>query len=215
MIHQIAERITKKIRNKNIIEDQETEIIQYGTEVLLSSMLGIAIILLVSLITGYIWHGVIFLILFILIRMYSGGYHADSYVRCNVSFVLTYIMSILLWRLCLVYHMEWKIWLLTIVGFVLTGHYAPVENHNKCIEESSKIIYKKISILIYAGLMALLLLVDIIGLRYGEYIRLMGKFTNQIDVSLYIKVILSIIVILMIVGDWKEKGIVRRQKGER
>ena len=48
---------------------------------------------------------------------YTGGYHADTYVRCNAAFVLTYLLTVGIWIFCRVHDLKVAVW------FILLGAY--------------------------------------------------------------------------------------------
>jgi len=143
------------------------------------------------------------LICIIPIRTYTGGYHADTYIRCNMAFLATYICSVIMWQLCKTYNLSALVWILTLLSFILVGYLAPIDNQNKTLSKAEKEEFKKISVITYVVVLMISLVIDIIGYQSGVYIRL-GKFSSQIDIILYIKVVLIIIVILMLLGKSKE-----------
>ena len=64
--------------------DYEVEYYRYGIEVALSSLLNLAIIIIIGIISMHIIESLIFLIVFIFVRQVTGGYHADTYFKCNL-----------------------------------------------------------------------------------------------------------------------------------
>lgn len=81
IIHNLSVEITNKLIEKRIIVE-ETDIYCYGLELVLSS----SICTVLSLMTGFILHKglatLLFLLLFILLRFITGGYHAKSHIKC-------------------------------------------------------------------------------------------------------------------------------------
>ena len=60
-------------------ESDVQDFYRYGIEISISSLLNIFLVLL----------------LFILIRSFTGGYHADTYFRCNLLMCITFILTVL------------------------------------------------------------------------------------------------------------------------
>jgi accessory gene regulator B len=58
---------------------------QYGLEILISGLIGIINILIISILIHRLTQGIVFLIVFIVLREYTGGYHAESYISFNYS----------------------------------------------------------------------------------------------------------------------------------
>ena len=69
-------------------EEEKEEIIRYGLDKIKNSCMMSA----VTLLMGYAFHvflqSIVFLICFIALRKYAGGYHADTQKRCYVISVL-------------------------------------------------------------------------------------------------------------------------------
>lgn len=106
MIHTIAQKTADIFCRQNVADEEKKEIYIYGIELLVSSLIGAVLILGISIGIGKIWSGVVFLSVFILVRQYTGGYHADTYVRCNAAFVLTYLLTVGIWIFCRVHDLK-------------------------------------------------------------------------------------------------------------
>lgn len=72
----------RKISNQICLDQNEREIIQYG----LNQFFWILINFFIIAMTGYLWHEFSFCILLFLeiyfLRPYTGGYHADTEIKC-------------------------------------------------------------------------------------------------------------------------------------
>jgi len=70
----------------------DQEVVVYGFEQGIIALFGIMIALLMGAIFGIFLQGCIFMLAFIPLRMYAGGYHASTRRRCAViSFILLFI----------------------------------------------------------------------------------------------------------------------------
>ena len=155
MIKCFSKLIYDKLSKSGVIseEDQyERECIQYGLEITLSSLLGYILVFIISFIMNCIPEGMIFLLVFVFLRQFSGGYHADTYLRCNLTFSLSYLAVILLSQYTakiLISHKELCI-LIFGLELILLSITAPVENRNKPIESVRRFyLYKLISCLLF------------------------------------------------------------------
>ena len=92
MIKIIANWILNLVCKNCDIPNDLREAYQYGIGITISSIFNILLILLTSLLFRDVLSGVIFLLCFISLRTYSGGYHATTYLRCSIVFLLTYIL---------------------------------------------------------------------------------------------------------------------------
>lgn len=90
MINHISKIITNFFLQQKSISEDEKEIYQYGVEITISSILNILLILLLSILVRSVLSGIVFLVCFIYVRRYTGGYHAETYFRCNSALCITY-----------------------------------------------------------------------------------------------------------------------------
>lgn len=136
----LISKILKFITDQNVISSDEEvqDFYRYGIEISISSLLNIILVLAVGLLIHHVLESVIFLSLFILIRSFTGGYHADTYFRCNllmcVTFALTVFVNIIT---------SDKITLPIVIGLVCLTEITvvllgPIENNNKPIDGSRK-----------------------------------------------------------------------------
>lgn len=190
MIHTIAQKTADIFCIQNVADKEKKEIYVYGIELLISSLIGIVLVLGLSIGLGKVWSGVVFLAVFILVRQYTGGYHADTYVRCNMAFLLTYLLSVGIWTFCRQRDVKVAVWLILLGAYIAMAAIAPVENKNKPLTGEEMQRYKWKSILIYSAFIMAFLVMDISGVFYG--------------VCLYIKIILIMITVLMFLGKLKQ-----------
>lgn len=73
----------------------------YGIEVFLSNFLNVLAIFIISCLLSDGIMGVVFLFVFCLLRVFTGGYHAKTYGKCfmvgNISFLMVYGLNDFLW----------------------------------------------------------------------------------------------------------------------
>lgn len=113
----------------------------YGLELLISDIIGINCIILISTLYGQSTMWFPYLLGFVPLRIFGGGYHAKSHFACILSFSLTFLLL-----LCLK-----DTWVdnpyveLTITIFVLiiTLLFSPVEASNKPLSKKRRRINRK------------------------------------------------------------------------
>ena len=108
-------------------------------------------------------------------------------IYCNAAFVLTYLLTVGIWIFCRVHDLKVAVWFILLGAYIIMAVLAPVENKNKPLDVKK---YKWKSIVIYSAFIMEVLAADITGVFY--------------EVCLYIKIILIIIVVLMVLGKFKE-----------
>ena len=201
MIELLAKSIAAYLYREKVIDDQDRDLCQYGIEVILSNATGIIIIILMSIWGDCLWQGIVFLMLYSTLRIYTGGYHASTYLKCNIYFAIVFLMTICSFNIFKYINLKNVISFLVLLGFLVVGALAPVENKNKSLSHRDKNIYRKTSIGIYAALMMVLLIGDSIdydGSLFGI------NMLYWYDFSLYIKTVLCSIVVLMLCTHRKE-----------
>ena len=62
-------------------------------------------------------YSIIYLAVIIPVRMYTGGYHADSRIICNIVFVGSFICTICFTQFCLNNDLSELMWLLDVMTY--------------------------------------------------------------------------------------------------
>ena len=98
-MNQICERIANNLILNNHCNNEDKNLIVFGLEVIVTTTITILSVLIISLILfNDIMFSIFFILPFILIRKYSGGYHAKTYMGCliltNIMFVISTISSL-------------------------------------------------------------------------------------------------------------------------
>lgn len=206
MIHSVALIIADFLFSKDAITEEEKEVCAYGMELIISGIISVALVLIIGLITGNIWYAVIYNMMMILIRTYTGGYHADTHAGCNVCYCGVYLISLLMLRIQ-VYIRETIIitWLIALAGYLIIVLNAPLEHHNKKLTMEQKEKYMIVSAVLGIASMLISFILNIIGvvIRYGKY-----SFLCRI--SLYINTMLLIIGLLLLLGYERRVDFMKR-----
>lgn len=82
----LGKSISHFLCEKKVIAEQEVEIYQYGFEILISTALGLLITMAVGIVLHMFFLSVLYYVIFVTVRQWTGGYHADSYLKCNLTF---------------------------------------------------------------------------------------------------------------------------------
>ena len=86
----VAKFIADVLSEQGAISKSETDICKYGLEVFISSALGIVSVFVISAFAGNFLETVLFFAAFIPLRIYAGGYHASTKLRCYLLSLLVY-----------------------------------------------------------------------------------------------------------------------------
>lgn len=143
MLHNSAQKIADFLCKKNIISKEETEIYTYGYETFISALIDFVLIMGLGFLFNRPMNTFIAFMMFVSVRLYTGGYHAKTYLKCKLTMCL--IMALIIGYSF--FEFPIYITLLILLMFNLTVLFmAPIENKNKPIEQQEKIKNKKISI---------------------------------------------------------------------
>ena len=148
MVDGFIDKIIDVQVEKGTILEQDIKIYKYGYLLLYELFLNIVIAVVIGLVTNRLGELLIFLLLYVPLRSFCGGWHADKLWKCTI-----YSNSMLI-LLCITLSYE-KIFfrpiimvLIFIIGIIFVGICAPVETQAKPISSKEKKVYKKRIILI-------------------------------------------------------------------
>ena len=79
---QLARRMTHQLLINQIITEDETEIYDYGLQLILTAGTTTLVILLLGILLRQLPLTILFLLALVGLRHYAGGYHAQTYLNC-------------------------------------------------------------------------------------------------------------------------------------
>ncbi len=185
MIASLCKVITHFLCRKKIIAQNELEIYQYGFEIIISTIISLVICLTIGIILDISFYSFLFLIIFVPIRSITGGYHADSYLKCNIIFTIVTLFvlgfSKFLW---INRGLTFSTNLVTLfVSFIIILIYAPVENKNKPLNKTLKKRNRILSVL------ATFIIILIDTILYNKFI----YFSTIVTLTLVVITLLIVI----------------------
>lgn len=137
-----SEALTNKLVRRKIIQAEDYEVYQFGIECFLMKAYHIISYLIMGICFRMTWELLIFIVAFIPLRVYTGGYHAKTPLKCyliSCASVLSAIIVIKNAPLFLVkYSIVWAL-VVSLVLFIIV----PVESNNKPLDDLEKAYYKK------------------------------------------------------------------------
>lgn len=183
-IEKISQSVVAFICRNMQVDDEMAEVYKYGIEIIVSSLINFLLILISSLILGDLLAGIVFMTLFVLLRSYTGGYHAETYLRCNIAFICTYLATYVIAQAISV--VEHNI-VITVVALVLAyipiWIFAPVKNRHKYLSEEKICFSRVVSAIVYflSTLIAMILCIN--NIWYGYLLAI-----TDISISLLVMV---------------------------
>ena len=148
MIDLLSSKISSKFVEHKIITEDMVDIYKYGVEITISSIIGFILILIIGLIFKSLIQALIFYIIFIILRSFTGGYHASSYLKCNLIFSI--VASLVIFFSKAATEVRFSTGIINILFLPALSVFiwlAPIENPNKLIEKKRRIYFKTGSVL--------------------------------------------------------------------
>lgn len=151
MFHSLSENIADFLLAKNCFEQENRSVYVYGTELVLSSLIGILIILFLSIVLNCFVKGLLFYLSFFTLRSYVGGLHCNTHLKCNLTFIGVFLICVFSDSFLQIFEYSKVIVLLMIIiSLVIIAFFAPIENIHKPIGKEEKKKFKLISLSVYA-----------------------------------------------------------------
>lgn len=150
MIKHISNKLVRYLISSEVIDDNADciDYYRYGFEITISSLLNIVIILIIGALMHHFLESVAFLLCFIPVRQFTGGYHADTYLKCNASFAILFSLLILIFSLTVNYITDYAVLAMIIFSLTVFISECPVEHPNKKLNNDQKKRSKKIAVLL-------------------------------------------------------------------
>jgi Accessory gene regulator B. len=145
MIERTAARLAGILCDNRIIREEDREIIAYGLDALISTLINIVIIFAVGLLLGIFAQTVIFLLAFAALRVFAGGYHARTRIGCTATFLVIYLggMAAMKYTPAAAVKPAAAILALASVGAVFL--MAPIEHPNRPFSDNEYQVFKRTS----------------------------------------------------------------------
>ncbi len=142
----ISKMIADTLDANGVIQNEDIDICKYGLDIFISSALEIISILIIALIGGNFVETFLFFAAFIPLRVYAGGYHADTRLKCYLISLGVYaffsvIMNILPKEIFVALNI-----ILSTFSLIVVFAKAPVVHENKAMNYIELEHYRKFSI---------------------------------------------------------------------
>jgi accessory gene regulator B len=150
MIDYISQKMATFFIDNNVIDREKYKICKYGLELMISSILGVLIIVTLGILCASLLESVVFLICFISLRSFTGGYHAKNYFQCDLIFAISFLLCLFLFKM-FYYNLIFSRILSTalfVLSFWTIFFFSPVENPHKPILNIKRSELKKKGLLI-------------------------------------------------------------------
>ena len=154
MFRNLAEDIAFLLIKNKIVDIEERDTYIYGIEVILLNGGLLLVFLLISLLSGAMINFWAYLMFFLPLRIFSGGYHAKTSECCFVMSTVMYGISVAVTKLLPLLYLDFYWWTAGVVSVLIIFIFAPLINANNPLNEVQK---KRNRIIVYS-----LLIIDLV-----------------------------------------------------
>lgn len=127
----ISSLIIKFIKNNSNIDDDNTEVIEYGLNLFLSTLIKFIIVLFLASLFGITKYVLLSIVSFGLLRTFAGGIHLKSSFGCLIGIIFIYFSAVYI-SLYLSFSLMF-IYILFLCEIILIFLYAPADIAEKPI----------------------------------------------------------------------------------
>lgn len=189
----LSGKIAESLTNSGIITTEDKELYEYGLHHGLLMIINILTTVVIGLLFKMVWQSFVFMIAYIPLRTYAGGYHAKTQFRC-------YLLSIVIMLAALfgIRQIPWTGSIgigitLCAIGIIL--YFSPVEDKNKPLSP--------MEVKVYGNRARIILFIEII-------VMLIMMVLKQQQVAYCIAAEFVALSIMLIMGALKNKKIEKK-----
>lgn len=137
----LSDKIINSLVLNGVVNSKDKELYIYGLHQGFLMILNLIVTIIIGLIFGMVLESIVFMISYIPVRIYAGGYHSKTQLRCFIFSINMIIIVLLSMKL-----INWTSFLYSIfeiISVVIIFKLAPIEDSNKPLEPIEVSLYKK------------------------------------------------------------------------
>ncbi|EQF23604.1 accessory transciptional regulator B family protein [Clostridioides difficile CD160] len=170
MFKKYADKMTSVLICNNMIDNNESRVYSYGFEILMAFIVNITTMLLIGFLFGKFTYVLFFLMCYCPIRQFSGGYHADNYFRCLLTFVFIILSTILIIENLNIYLFKNIIMIIASISWIGICLLCPIEHRSNPISNREKSTYKKVAVFISTVVLSMTVLSFLLNIFVDYFI---------------------------------------------
>ena len=147
MFEKFSNSLTESLVQAEIINNDDKEIYRYGILQSMISILNFVTTLMVGVLLHALWQSVVFIVAYIPLRHYAGGYHAKTPKRCYfLSILLVSVLLLVMNNIPISFQVGRVIF---VVASIVILTLSPVGVKAKPLDHIEKKVYKRRTCLIW------------------------------------------------------------------
>lgn len=141
MFDLLSKKLTQELQKQKLLGEADRELYEYGFRQGFMVILNVATTVMIGILFQMVWESLLFLLAYIPLRSFAGGYHAKTPSRCYVLSVCMIVVVFAIIRFLITDN------LLVYIGCSLAGAAAiyilsPVETSTKPLDKIEKEMYQ-------------------------------------------------------------------------
>lgn len=144
MISKMAYRITAWLIKCEVVEEADRELYEYAIHSLWLNVAPIILVLVYGIAMQKVYQSILFIIPFLSIRKYSGGFHAKREVTC---FIISSVVLATCVYLTGSLQCEMVLHILVVVSVFILVVFSPIDSENRRLDADERKIFKKVTII--------------------------------------------------------------------
>ena len=141
MFDKISEKVTDAMVQQNTIQEENRALYSFGLQQGAFLLGGFLLFLLIGWCFGMPCQTLLYLIFYMPLRMYAGGYHARTQTRCYVLSCVMLVIVLAIMKFAGQYTVAYL--MATIIAGVCVFLLSPVEDENKPLDDKEVSVYSK------------------------------------------------------------------------
>ena len=134
MISFLSNFIAHYLFKNQIIEKEKVPVCQYGFEIIVSTFMGFLIVSVIGIVLNEFAEALLFYFLFVIVRMFTGGYHAETHFKCKLTLSVCCLSVLILSKYYIYFE---KAYIFLLIPYLITVClFAPVEHINAPLNDN-------------------------------------------------------------------------------
>lgn len=145
MMENCTKKITDWLISCDVVKETDRELYEYAVYSIFLTLSPVLLAIGFGFMLGAVWRSILIVLPFVVVRKFSGGYHAKRAGVCLISSSLLLILCIVL---SFYIKCNWMLPVVTILSTVSLVCFSPLENENRLLSREERFCYKKITAVI-------------------------------------------------------------------
>lgn len=141
MFYKASVYIANILEQQNRFKAEDKELYRYGIQQGLNLVLNILTTIIIGCFCDMIYPSILFLLCYMPLRSFCGGYHAKTHIRCYIYSVIMINCILLVAKYFTFSILVYEI--LVLVSLIAIFLLVPVEDKNKVLDSDEKRVFRK------------------------------------------------------------------------